>query len=425
MHTKLFFVCLVAGGIFFGAAKQAFGDAAADFERANVLKKVGERQECEQVYKDIIKNYPGTDTALRGWEEIAILNASIGSKFKTAQQARKDGNAAIEKLTTDFSGSALLPTSLCNIAAAYSWAANFKDANDLYQRVIEKYPDKGIVRKARLGIARIRVLSLIKAGNIQAAETETVKLLEDFSGDAELPVTLYAIAKRYRWCKQYQKAKSTFEQVVQQYPDSEYAPKAKVYAGTATILELMHSGDYTAVEQAIDRLLADTGLRDEPELPVALCRVAEVYSDLAFRQVNEGPSSETSARLVKAVRIWERIIEVSPTSDVAPQAYYAAAFCYEYLGQYQQAIGYFTKAVNDWPGYHKACLGQYQIAACYQELAKRGDITNEAAAVQICRACEKLVAEFPGCQLYTSARQLLEKWEKVKTGESTEVLENE
>ncbi|HUV41085.1 MAG TPA: hypothetical protein VMW23_04785, partial [Sedimentisphaerales bacterium] len=92
MHRKLFFVCLVAGGIFLGAAKQAFGDAAADFGRADVLKKVGERHECEQVYKSIIKNYPGTDTALRAWEEIAVLNVSIGSKFKTAQQARKDGN---------------------------------------------------------------------------------------------------------------------------------------------------------------------------------------------------------------------------------------------------------------------------------------------------------------------------------------------
>ncbi|MHA1834818.1 MAG: tetratricopeptide repeat protein, partial [Candidatus Baldrarchaeia archaeon] len=132
---------------------------------------------------------------------------------------------------------------------------------------------------------------------------------------------------------------------------TEYALKAKLEIATRQIQSYIDAQEDSKVLEAIDNLIAD--LNDHPDLPEALFVIGRRYFWKALQRECEIeiPVDEVKYYYLNAMRVWERIIQKLSTCSTTPKAYLSAAECYNKLGEYEKAIQYYEKIINDWPNF--------------------------------------------------------------------------
>jgi len=102
------------------------------------------------------------------------------------------------------------------------------------------------------------------------------ELTADFAGHPDLAQALYRIARQYEQRpRNYHKAKSIYQAIVNDFPDSEHGLKAELNVSKINVILRIESGEDSDAESAIDSLIADSN--DFQRLPGALYRIAEKY----------------------------------------------------------------------------------------------------------------------------------------------------
>jgi tetratricopeptide (TPR) repeat protein len=157
-------------------------------------------------------------------------------------------------------------------------------------------------------------------------------------------------------------------------------------------------------------------------MPNGVFSIGEQYWEQAFserRQAGRGQNlnDKSIEYFTKALAVWERIIRALPSSVATMEAYFLSAECYYRLGQYEKAIEYYQKVVDNWPYYEYAWHAQFLIARCLEELENSGRISKEEAAIQIIHACERLFSDYPDCRAVEAARDLLVRWSSTEIEE--------
>ena len=241
------------------------------------------------------------------------------------------------------------------------------------------------------------------------AEAAVKKLLSEFSGNRYKPRAIHDTAWEYRKSGNYGRANELDQYVIDNWPADVQVMWAKMDMAKTDI----GLGNDAAAEKTIDILITD--FNDNPELPTAIFMLGEQYYNKAFVKENEGLAEQAKDHFQKAIAIWERIVTELPESVITPQAYNFSAVCYRKLGEHIKAVEYFQKVVDDWPAYQYAWNAQFLIASCYEKLASSGQMPTADAAVQICRACDKVLANYPDCMAVEAARNLLNRWNSVNS----------
>ena len=314
------------------------------------------------------------------------------------------------RLIADFNDHPGLPEALLGIARKYERSRRYEDANNIYQIIVTDYAGNTFALKAQFDIPNLNILSLIESGNETAAHAAIDRLIADFNDNPALPKALYGIAGKYERSRRYEEANNIYQIIVTDYAGNAFALKAQLDIPNLNILSLIQSGNDTAAEAALDKLIAD--FNETPDLPEAVFVVGEQYYNQAFRCENQGRAAEARDNFQKAIAVLKRIIQKLPTSATTPRACCSVAFCYYHLAEYEKAISYCKKTVDNWPDYSHAWNAQFLIADCYEKLEKEGRISNTDAAVEIRRACEKLLSDYSKChQAVMSARNILERWD--------------
>jgi predicted negative regulator of RcsB-dependent stress response len=108
-----------------------------------------------------------------------------------------DANAAVDKLIADYANNAHLASNLVGTAGQYAWDRNYDGAQRLYHAVIDNHPDNPFVTKARVGLARLNVLTLIEEKKYSLAEQQVESMAVDFNSEPDLPVALFHIGKEF------------------------------------------------------------------------------------------------------------------------------------------------------------------------------------------------------------------------------------
>lgn len=145
-------------------------------------------EEAKSIYQNVVTNYPSAGSAF--WAQKHLIIIYIDSRDYTAAQT------AIDKLVKDFSGHSGLPEVLCSIGARYKEYGKYEEAKNIYQQVIEQYPDSPYVHEAQLGVSAITgVLSLIESGQVIAAEAAIDNLVADFNDHPGLPEAAKKVEK--------------------------------------------------------------------------------------------------------------------------------------------------------------------------------------------------------------------------------------
>jgi len=394
--------------LLFATQGRCFADAAELFEQAGIFTDNGYRQQAEELYKRIVTDYPGTNYALKAQGE--LIGLSMPTKEGAQIQADIDG------LIANYSGYADLPAVLCDIAASYGWSVEFERANGLYQQVIQQYPGSSAARKAELGISRINAVSLIGAGDYTAAAVKVNKMLTDFSGHPYLPAALYHIAKKYEWSRKYAEARSTYQQIIQQYSDSAQAKAANLDVAKIDILLLLKAGDFDTAGAKVDKLLEDSsgnlGLAEvlrkiarEYEVQLRYTEAGNTHQQIIQRYPDspQGGLSRLDLPRTKVLSLIEsgdytaasaefaRLVQDNSGNPELPSAIYAIAKKYDRLLNYEQAKITYSQVIEQYPTSSVVNDAQWGFSKTnVLSLIKSGDSAAAASAF------DKLVQDFSG-----------------------------
>jgi outer membrane protein assembly factor BamD len=371
--------------------------ARAVWDTAQYYRELKKYENANRLYLHIVNNWPKAEHAL--WAQADLIKSYL------AQGETKAAETAVEKLLANFNDNPLIARAVWDTGQYYRDLKKYEMANKLYQHVVKTSPEAEHAVWAQADLIK----SYLALGDDPNAEAAVDKLLTEFAHNKHIARAIHDTAWEYRKSGNYGKANELDQYVIDHWPADEQVMWAKMDMAKTDIL----LGNDTAVEKTIDILIAD--FNDHPELPQAIFRIGEEYYNKAFVKENEGQQAESKDYFRKALAIWERIIKELPQFTITPQAYNFSAGCYESLGEYEKAIEYYQVVVDTWPNYEYAWNAQFLIARCYEKLASSGQMPTADAAVQICRACDKVLANYPDCMAVEAARNLLNRWNSVNS----------
>jgi len=373
-------------------------DFSGNLGLAEVLRRIAREYEVQVRYTDasnihqqIIQRCPGSSQA--GLSQLDFPRTKVLSLIESGNYTAASTEFA--KLVQDNSGNPELPAAIYAVAKKYDRLLNYEQAKGLYRQITEQYPTSPVVNDAQWGFSKTNVLSLIKSGDYTAAGTALDKLVQDFSGHSELPSALCDIARQYGWSYEYERAKDVYQWIIQQYPDSSKAGSVPLDVARIDLLALIKSGNYSAAETELDRLLQD--FSGHPGLlPAVLQAVKEYYKQADWRKQREGLDEQAKENFQNVKAIAEMIIaeavyhvETFPKStsnSINPEAHLFIAYCDYQLGEYAKAKESCQKVVSDWPDYAYTHYAQLLIASFYEKSVKLGTVPIFEADLQIERA---------------------------------------
>ena len=174
-------------------------------------------------------------------------------------------------------------------------------------------------------------------------------------------------------------------------------------------------GDFNEVQTTLDNLIDN--YNDNKGLPQVIFYVGHQYYNKARAKKREGLEDEAREELIRAICIWERLIQEIPQSEYTPRAYFTSAVCYsQELGDYQKGIDYFERIVYNWPVYEYAWSAQYQTGRYYEKLRDTGGISESEANEKIEAAYKGVIENYPSSYFAADAAFKLGKI-NLKSGE--------
>jgi len=379
------------------------GDANLPKELHEIAKECewapwGDYEDAKYVYQKIAQYYPDTSYGSRAQMEIpkmVLLRLIADHRYDEAA-------TAYNQLKADFSEHTDFPATLYDIARRYEWRLQHDTAVAVNQELINDYPDCWWVENARLAVMRNTIMGLIASDRDSEIPAAIEELGEQFAGHMDFPMVLYSIAERYELAGKKEAAEGLYLQVINQYPENLYADRSRLKVFETDVSNLIEPGDFNEVQTTIDNLIDN--YNDNKGLPQVIFYVGHHYYNKARIKKQESLEDEARDELIKAITIWERLIQEIPQSEYTPRAYFTSAVCYsQELRDYEMGIEYFERIVDNWPVYEYAWSAQYQTGRYYEKLRDSGAIGVAEANEKIEQAYMAVLENYPDCSLAPDA----------------------
>jgi len=270
MRKRIHFaVIILTVGVVFGLASRAPGSVSDRFSQARSYREDKQYDQAEQIYRQIIAQFPDSNDALEAHKQLTCLY------IITDQQGEAD--AALAELTPAFSGHKDIAEAVHDIAYQYRNINRHEKANEVDQYVVGAWPETDFAVLAQMDIAKYYV----EKGNDPNAQAATDKLLRDFSDNPLIARAVHDIAQHYRWSGKYEKANGLYQCVVANWPDSEHA----LWSQADLIKSYLALEDDANAEAAVEGLL--TGFSDNPLIARAVHDTGQHYRELKkYAQAN-------------------------------------------------------------------------------------------------------------------------------------------
>ncbi len=354
------------------------------YQVAGAYNKAKRSDKAAELCRYVVEKWPKSDHALWAQRDLAIW--SIDADDEAGAQA------AVDKLLSHFSEHQGISQVIHAVAQHYERAkGNLEKALELHRYNAEHFSSDVYAMWSQVEI----VYSHIRDGNDAAADNAFDKLITLFADQPTLPKEIYQVGDQYAKARNYDKAGALYRDVIANWPATEY----EMWARTGNVRIDILTGNQTAVEPAVDALIAD--FNDHPDLPQAVFGIGEEYYYMAFVDPNTCQTVKSEEDLKKAKDVLEKIIAQCPQSESIglQHAHYFAGVCCRKLGKYDKAIGYYQKLVDKWPKYQYAWSAQCLIGECYENLKQSGEVAESAADPNIIEAYKAVIEKYPDCSL--------------------------
>jgi TolA-binding protein len=177
---------------------------------------------------------------------------------------------------------------------------------------------------------------LIDSQKYDQAKKAFEKMITDFSGDPNLPATVYWIAEKYKWSDRPEESSRICGMIIQKYPDTYWAGRAMLGVSRVDAMSLSTSKNYQEAQNAIDKLAVDYA--ENPDLPQTIYWIAEKY--------------KWSFNFTEANRVYQQVIQKYPDSVWAENAKLGIAtsdvLSLVITGEYERAQASLDKLVVDY-----------------------------------------------------------------------------
>jgi len=184
-------------------------------------------------------------------------------------------------------------------------SGQYSKAEQIYKTIIKENRRDGNELKAYQELATLYVQS----GNIPAAEETAAVLIKKFSKHNQLAYALYWITERYERLDKFQEAKNNYKQIVENYPNDEWAGWAQLGFLRTEAKSLIASGKYIQAQKTVDKLTA--GFAYHSNFSESLYWLAERY--------------QRADRFGETKKLYQQIIEKFPDSTWANMARFSIA----------------------------------------------------------------------------------------------------
>jgi TolA-binding protein len=360
---------------------------------ADAYRRLEKHERACDLYRYVVDNWSKDDHAL--WSQMDLVISYTCLRDDSA------ADTAFKKLCSQYSGHKLMPKAICLIADNYRNLKRHKKGCELYQYVVDTWPDAEHALWSRMGLA----MSNIELGNEDAAEDAVDELLADFSKDKRMETATCVIADEYRKSGKHQKACHLYQYVLDNWPAAEHA----LWSRMGLAISNVQLGYDDAAQAAVDKLLIDF-FKDQ-RMETAACLIADEYRRLEKHEsalhlyqyvVNTWPGTEHAlwsqvGLAIANIRLgddnagWAGIetlvTEFSGDKNIA-QGIQEIAQQYHRLGNYEkgQKIHQYVADVLSTRGKNERTIGsQAALAASYVALGR------DAEAL---RAIDNLIADF-------------------------------
>jgi tetratricopeptide (TPR) repeat protein len=310
----------------------------------------------------------------------------------------ENANKLITEMNKNLSENTNLARANFDIANYFLKAGDSENALSLHEYNVKYYTDSLESLWSQAAIVWYHV----RAGNEEQVSIEYAKMLDIYKDQKSLPKEVFQIGDIYLELGNSEKARSFYNQVLNEWSESEY-----VFNALAGIVKAdIKDGYDEAAMIGIDGLITD--YIERKELPNTVFLFGEDYWNLARAQRSkDNPatkfpamspmviSGKTIEYYTKAQNIWEKIIQNMPSSSMANKAYLFAAEACKITGENEKAIEYFQTIVEKWPddNMNSHCLNM--IASIYQTLQNTGGLSQSEAESKIKKVYEHIASAYP------------------------------
>lgn len=267
------------------------------YDIARAFKRSGEIQYSNDFYQYIIINYPESPAAKNA--SLQITNDEV--LYMIDQGSYVQAGSAVEQMKVDFASSPSISNKLYHIADRFQRSGESERAKALYQYILDNYPDCSCARSSGLFVNSFEINDVIARGSYDMAIAKTEQLQTDFADSPYLSGWLYGIAGNFYRAGQTEKAKNTYQYIVNNFSGSVDAENASLWINTFDIKDLISGGNYTQAEEAIYQLKAD--FSDISQLPGNLYILADEF--------------DRTGQINTALDIYEYIVNNYPNSSKA------------------------------------------------------------------------------------------------------------
>jgi tetratricopeptide (TPR) repeat protein len=145
-----------------------------------------------EIFKAILERTPNKinlDKALIGIKRVNICSQILSGKMENT-------SADISNLVTGFIDNPELPDTLNNIARRYEWEFKYDESRDIYQKIIDKWPESKFDQKAKIGLSSLKILELIDSNSYDEVDSEIERFTADYNNNPYLYESLLFIANK-------------------------------------------------------------------------------------------------------------------------------------------------------------------------------------------------------------------------------------
>ena len=348
-----------------------------------------------------------SDTSLSQQAKLWSARSNVCSLISKATDT--EVVAAIDKLMSDFTGDAGLADAVYWISKEYEWKKGTVDdrtgwydaPNSAYQRLMSQFSNTSYGQAAEWDQKRLthrmNIFKLLGSTDQNGIETAIDKMVAELNGRPEIAGELYWIACNYdEQPDKGPQAKQMYERIIREYPTTSEANKAVLDIRRLAIWDTLNSGDATMAQALMDKFIAD--FNQHPYAGDCLGRTADKNYLLALESNKQEQKQQAKDYFARAESVWNRIISANLPINLG-KVYYFAAVCRQKHGDWDGAITYCQKVVNEYPDFEYVCGAQAAIGWCYEALRDSNEIPKKIANPLIEEAYKSVLTNYTGCYI--------------------------
>jgi len=385
----------------YSAALEAVDELARDFtgnpDLPGALYWIAERydresrfEQASRIYLKIAQNYPGNSYAGRANSRLAELGIAAPVEQQDSNQADQD----VATVSLEQEESAV---ELYRLARDYEqkWPIRTALARQTYQQVIEQYPGTIKADNAVLDIRRLEIQDALDAGDENTAQALMDKFVTDFRQHPYAVTCLYEVAEHCflkameldrrdqpdQAQNQYAKTEEILQRIVD-YPPDDFSARSgfdKVYFHIARCRRLQRNwpGAVEYFQKIIDEY-PDSEYAPAYDVQV---RIGECYE--ALRDSNDVPKEEINPLIEET---YKELLTKYPDNPGNADTMIKLGWLSFEQGRLQEAVSYFENALTKFPAESKPTDALYALGRYYQQTGQ-----NEKAV----KAYEELLEILP------------------------------